>query len=150
MIWDVAVAPDGRRLASASAEAPVYVWDLYGPAVKSSTSQLWVILQTDAHLGAMGKLLAAPDDAIGPLRDKIKPSAKIDEQQIKQFLSDLDNPKFPVREKAARELANLGDRIEEALRREVAANPSAEKTVQLKRLLERLTSPSPERLAASR
>src|SRR5439155_17039269 len=105
MIHAVAFSPDCRYLASASGDAPVFVWDVYGAAAPLDPNKLWDDLASDAEHGrAIRALLASPDKAISLLRDQLKPAAAPDATQVQQLLADLDSPRFTQREKALKEL----------------------------------------------
>ncbi len=67
-----------------------------------------------------------------------------------RLLSELDNDDFAVREKASKELAKLGELTLPALEKALAGDPSPETRYRVERLLEKLSTPSPDRLRTSR
>jgi hypothetical protein len=59
-----------------------------------------------------------------------------DPQKIAQWIADLDNDKFAVREKATRELEKQGDSTQPALRKALENHPKPEARKRLERLTE--------------
>jgi hypothetical protein len=121
------------------------------PPGESELKALWANLAgNDAAKAyrAIWSLAAAPQQAVPFLRKHLKPAVAPDAQKLKQLLADLDSPRFTVREKAAQELAKLGDFAEPGLRRVLEAKPSLEVRQRVERLLEQQQGPvvSPERL----
>jgi hypothetical protein len=67
-------------------------------------------------------------------------------EQFRSLLRDLDADDFKTRERAAAELNRLRDVLEPMLRAEVSQVGSAEVKTRLKRILEAVDAPHPERL----
>jgi len=71
-----------------------------------------------------------------------------------QFVAELDNDRFPVRQKASRELEKMGAITEPALRQALAEKPSLETSKRVARLLETIEKekrvPSREKVSAYR
>src|SRR5438067_4393401 len=65
-----------------------------------------------------------------------RPTARADERKVAQLVADLNSDQFTIRERASKELAKLGDSAEPALRKALAANPSAEVRRRLEALVE--------------
>jgi WD40 repeat protein len=161
----VAFSADGRLLASGAGDATVLVWDVTGraPAGKLQGDSLspavlrarWADLaETDAGRAhrALWELTAAPADAVRFLKAVLKPVAAPDLERVSRLITDLDDRRFAVREKATRELEKVGDVAAPALRGALAGGPTLEKRQRLERLLaqqDRLT-PGPEGLRAAR
>jgi WD40 repeat protein len=150
-----AFSPDSRYLAAASSDAPIFVWDLWHDSKKSTTptgeetNRLWKMLadpNAATAFRAMCRLLAAPPDAYTILRANLKP----EEPLPAQWLTDLADKQFAVRDRAFAELAKVADRHEPALRRvhERSNSPEARRRLQL--LLDRCDPPSAERLRQAR
>jgi WD40 repeat protein len=100
---------------------------------------------------AVWKLAAAPDQAIPFLRERLRPAREPDKtnaEKIVKLIDELDNDIFAVREKASRELAELGKEAEPALRKALAGNSSAESKRRIDDLLRKMpeTPPSCEHL----
>jgi len=167
-IYSLAFSPDGRRLVSSSQDRMVKVWDisslaLAGPVRKTPPTAeemeaLWSDLaSTDArraHRG-LGAMTTAPNRAIPWLRNHIHPVPRLKVEQVKQvaqWLRELDDDGFEVREKAGEALAKLGEAVLPALRRAFTGAPSPEARRRIGHLLEDLAevSPGPGQLASLR
>jgi RNA polymerase sigma factor (sigma-70 family) len=157
-------SPSGALLAAASPEAPAYVWDVYGKslpgppaAAKLSADErqrLWEDLgNPDAKAGfqAVRRWIGHPEAAVAVFGEHLKPAAPVELKRVKQWLQELDNDDFNVREAAARELEKLGDQIESALKEAVAAPGLAlEPKRRMQVLIEKLNAPTPDRLTRLR
>ncbi len=101
---------------------------------------------------AVWRLSAAPAHAVPYLRGVLKPVPEADGRRVGRLIADLDDDRFTVRTKAARELEQLGESAAEALRKELQTNPSLELRRRIEALLDRLDGPgmAPELLRALR
>jgi WD40 repeat protein len=157
----IAFAPDGRALVSASSDGTLLVWDMTGrmqggrlvltPLRPEELEKQWVALgAADAarRWHAVWTLAAYPQ-ATSFLAEKVRPVPAVPEGRIKQLVADLDADAFAVREKASRQLADLGEVAGPALRAVLASGPSVEARRRIEELLgplERLDAvPLPER-----
>jgi RNA polymerase sigma factor (sigma-70 family) len=133
-----AFAPDGRRLATASDDTTVLVWDLSG-RLKTAADRLpeagreglWAALaEEDAARAqrAMGQLAAAGDGGVTFLGERLKPATWDAGQagRAQQLIADLDSDTFAVREKATQALRELGGLAEPALREALQGVPKPE------------------------
>src|SRR5205814_854896 len=119
------VSPDGRWLAAASPDAPVFVWDVRGaaepagaPPDDAGREQLWADLASDdaaAAFRAVRALAKHPDRAVPFLAGKVKPVAAADPARVAKLIADLDSPVYAARAAASRELRKLGELAEPAL-----------------------------------
>jgi RNA polymerase sigma factor (sigma-70 family) len=158
-IYAVAISPDGRTAASASNEAPVFLWDIYGlsepqrPATPDESNQCWTDLanaDAAAAFRAIRRLIAAHDAAIVLLRDHLKPAAAVDAKQVKEWIEKLDSPKFAERQVAAKELEAVADRAADQLRTALSETKSPEVRRALQAIADRLDAATPESLRALR
>jgi hypothetical protein len=150
----VAFSPDGTMLASASTDATVLVWDLTGrrqrgPAgaarlAGGELDDLWADLGDDdaaRAYRAMGSLARVPAQALPLLEKHLRPVPPADAKLLASALRDLDAEAFAVRERAARDLEQMGEVAEAALRAVLAGQPSAEVRRRVQQLLEKLEGP---------
>jgi WD40 repeat protein len=112
----LAFSADGRRLATGSNDATVLIWDTMG--TKDTEIQR---LQQDLDgcwlkLGGSGageayraiRALAAIPDRAAPFLDGCLQGVNEKTRSIAKLIADLDHPRFAVREKATKELIDLG------------------------------------------
>jgi WD40 repeat protein len=159
----VAFSADGRRLASASADGTVLIWDVapLGTQVRGKDSDLpaqqldtlWTDLASaDAARAycALQGLMRAPRQFVPLCKKQVRPVALADPKHVTQLLADLDSEHFDVRDRATRALQAFEEQVEPALRKASMNPPSAEVRRRLAQLLGRLESerqiPSGERL----
>jgi WD40 repeat protein len=146
----LAFSPDGSRLASAGYENTVLVWDVSdlgkgGGAAAPRLSpdeleSLWLDL-SGANAGrayrAVWKFAAAPRQGVPFLKRCLMAPPTTDEKRLAKLIGDLDDDSFSVREKASRELEQLGAKAERPLRQALARGPSTETRRRIEHLLER-------------
>jgi RNA polymerase sigma factor (sigma-70 family) len=157
----LAFAPDGQTVVSGGDDTTALVWDVTGlmrdgrlPALRLRAEALagsWDDLAGEdaakAHRAAW-TLVAA--DAVPLLRERLRPVAPAPAARTARLLADLDSDAFEVRDKARRELAELGEAAASALREELAGKPTPEVRRQVEGLLAKLTGDTPERLREAR
>jgi DNA-binding beta-propeller fold protein YncE len=144
----VAFAPGGQSLATAGEDGTAVVWDLTRdekpPArdielTEKDLTALWDDLAGDGGgkvYAAQRTLRADPARAVPFLQERLKPRAEgPDDKKIKQLIADLDSDDFDTREKATKELAQLGKDAESALRGALAGSPPPEVQARAARLL---------------
>jgi hypothetical protein len=83
-------------------------------------------------------LTAVPDQALSLLKKDLQPVTAVDKKHIAQLITDLDADDFTVREKASQELEKLGAAAEQALRKVLEGDPSAEVRRRVQTLLKQL------------
>ena len=132
----LAFSPDGRYLAVASPDAPVYVWDVRGELSKPTAppdakglAAAWADLaSTDAAKGFRAVRLLAhfPEQAVPYLRNKLRPATGPTADEVARLVAALDAPAFADREAAERALKKLGSFAGPAVRAAAKATTSAE------------------------
>ena len=149
--WVLALAfsPDGRTLVSGGLDKKADIWDVSQitgrrrQVAERSPADLeadWKDLAGDAAAGyaALGRLVSSPGRAVAFLGKQLQSTQSVDTKRIERLIADLDDERFDVREKAARELAALGEGAAPALRKALAGKPSLEAWRRLMDLLDRL------------
>jgi hypothetical protein len=149
-----AFASDSKTLASGGLDNTVLIWNVstLAPATKPATEKLSreQLVQCWDHLAgadaarayaAIAELIRHPDQAESLLGDKFAGLKKPDLKPVARLIADLDSDDFKTREKASKELANLGRSAEQALREKLRENTSAELRRRIQELLERLDRP---------
>jgi WD40 repeat protein len=161
-VTSLAFAPDGSRLVSGLSDSTLLVWDVATlqskdrPAALDAATvrQAWDDLAADARkaFAARQRLASAPEKAVSLFRERLKPIQAADRERVRRLLTDLDSDQFAVREKARRELMELGELAEPALRQRLKDKPSLEARRRIQALLEGLRAPvtRPEQLRSLR
>jgi hypothetical protein len=134
---------DDRALASSSGDCTILVWDLASTvaakaAPVGNADEHWRALRgADAAkaFAAARALAADPQAALKLAGEHLKPAEPIDTQWVAARLRDLDHQQFAERERATRELAELGDRVAAAVEKFLAKGPSAEARGRADRIL---------------
>jgi RNA polymerase sigma factor (sigma-70 family) len=134
-VTGLAFAADDRALASSSEDSTILVWDVAGPAAKKpplkagDVGPAWQALAGDdakAAFQAIRVLASSPEAAVKRIARHLQPAAPLDPKRIDAYLRDLDSPRFADRERATRDLEQLGDQAAAALERFLAGRPSPE------------------------
>lgn len=128
---------DSDRLLSGGADHVVLVWDASLRALAGKVTPLPAADRAGAwdRLGSqpakeatktMAALAADPDGAVALLSERMKPAPAAEPATLDRIFRELDNPAFAVREKASRELADLGPGAVAGVRERLAKTSSAE------------------------
>ncbi len=144
----VAFSPDGTRLASGSADTTVLIWDgtamllrrrlPAGPLSPQLLDALWATLSgadvAEAQQ-AISALAIHAGQSVSFLEARLGAVPATDPRRMAQLLADLDDQRFVVRQKASRELEELGELAEPTLRQALSGKPSLEVRRRLEQLL---------------
>jgi WD40 repeat protein len=150
-IRSLAFSPDGRTLAAGGkGDFTVLIWDVTGLCQEGGlprrdlppgeVKRLWTALGGDAIQAdrAVWKLVAAEKQALVCFTANLRPAATAGPRRLARLMRDLEHARFAVRHRATKELEQLGDVAELALRRALAGRPSVEVRQRVERLLQRL------------
>jgi hypothetical protein len=158
-------SPDGKMLVSGGGDATVLAWDLtyrqqdgtfhaqsLAPAELESRWQDLARRDATKAFRTMWELVAAGEQTLALLRDRLRPVMLPDAAAVAQLLADLDSQSFNVRQKAGAGLEKLGDGIETALRKALPQSRSLETRRRLEALLKAIEDPmsKPEKLREMR
>jgi RNA polymerase sigma factor (sigma-70 family) len=133
-VRSLSFSANGRRLASASTDSTVVLWDLTlnaGPAAEPGDKEVaaWWADLAGADAGraqaAAWRLAEAPA-SVPFLGQRLRPVTDAQMKEIRQRIHDLDSDTFSVRQKAFESLERLGLMAAPALREELKSDVSAE------------------------
>jgi WD40 repeat protein len=162
IVTTLAFSPDGGTLVSAAHDGTVLLWDvatlMAKPEPRALTATdlqaLWNDLAAaDAEVAgkAMWRLADHPQQAAALLSQKLKP-ASTSQERLAKLMADLDDAQLKVRENASKELKDLAEMAEPALRKCLADMPTLEQRRRVELVLARLAQPisDPNKLRALR
>ena len=146
----LAYSPDGTLLVTGGTDRTALVWDVSGlrtadqkkaDFTREDVDRFWADLaDADAGkaFGAMKVLRANSTPAVSLLKERLRPVAASDPKKIARLIADLDQEDFTARESATKQLSELGELAEPALRAALNDTPSGEKRRRIDDLLKRL------------
>jgi WD40 repeat protein len=146
-ITQIAFAPGGTLLATASEDTTILLWDVADmvrttkpiPLNPEALATAWKDLASpDAAQAdrAMASFRHAEGQAVEYLRERLRPEPVPAAKQVERWVADLDHDAFAVREEAEQELRKHLDVVAPVLRKALAANPAPELRKRLAGLIE--------------
>jgi WD40 repeat protein len=154
-IFTVVFSAGSKRLLSGSDDSTALLWDLIGERGRVSAPSLrarWdELASADAETAyrAMCSLTAA-GPTVDFLRKQLRPIPEPDPKRVAGLIADLDHDSFARREKATKDLENMGEAIESALRTAHDGAKSAEMRRRTEDLLARLVDEERQTPSAAR
>jgi WD40 repeat protein len=147
----LALSPGGTMLASAGFDKTIRLTDIVPsreerasahPLADVKLNALWVELgSTDAGkaYAAMRQMALVPQQATALMAAHLHPSpVPVNTRSGGEWIADLDDNRFAVRQRATAELERMGERAEPALRKAQEENPSLEVRERIDHLMSRL------------
>jgi RNA polymerase sigma factor (sigma-70 family) len=154
-VTSLAFAPDGKSLASGSADTTILIWKIDEPPQKrladlspGKLKSTWDDLRgpdaANAHR-AIGTLSAARQ-TVAYLAQRLKPIAAANPARLEMLTADLDSEQFALRDAATEELVRAAELAEPALRKALVTATSLEFRRRVEALIRKLEEPitSPE------
>jgi WD40 repeat protein len=144
----VAVMPNGRTIVSGGDDTSLLLWDVTGrspkgklvhvnpqPGVLEKSWDALASLDPAVSNTALWNFVSGGKDAVDYIEKNIP---MLDRKKIEQWIKDLDDDSFNVRNVADVELRKLGRLVEARLKSEVTKNTSVEVTRRIRGLLDKL------------
>jgi WD40 repeat protein len=158
-----AFSRDGRVFFSGGLDTAVLVWDVTGrvtkpgleaipasvPDLDQQFSDLSAPDGSRAHR-AIWTLVAAPGQAVRLLEKRLEPIVAADPARVARLVADLNHPSFAIRDRATKDLQELGESAILGLQKALAGLPSPEVRQRLEQLMDRLAHGSPQQWRAWR
>jgi WD40 repeat protein len=146
-ITALAFVGNGDVLAVAGRDTTILLWDMAEVRRQArlqsvvlsdeDCSKLWEQLGTDSVHQSIWKL-SAGTTTVRFLQKRLRPVVGPSAQQVAQWLTELNDNSFTVREKAMRNLRNAGELVEPALREYLKKDPPLEGARRVEQLLKAL------------
>ncbi|MFO0967536.1 MAG: WD40 repeat domain-containing protein [Gemmataceae bacterium] len=139
-VLGLAFSPDGTKLASASRDTTIVLWDLTAPRPdKEGGSAPWDDLASGDAAQAYDAICSfvMGKDALGRIKASAPSLKKASVEKMEQLIADLQSEEFKVREQATRHLERLQELAFPALENALRRSTSLEATRRLARLVER-------------
>ena len=158
-VFSMDFSPNGHLLATASEDAPIYLWNPYAPEkptsfpaklTKEHREKLWQQLaDNDAALAfkATCELIAHPSEAVPILEGGWNALPRATAKELQNWLEELGSEDFGVRQAAGKELERVAAQHEGWLRESLQKAASLETRRRLEKILEQI---EPQRWRLSR
>jgi WD40 repeat protein len=128
-------SPDSKLLASGGRDTTVLLWDVSRARMEHLLAEL--ASGKDDAARAIKKLGTTPGEIVPYLKERLRRVANC-EARASDLIVDLDADEFEVREKASKELENLGPDGAVALRQALQGSPSPEARSRMQKILDKM------------
>jgi WD40 repeat protein len=156
LIGAIAFSADGRLIASGSTDTTILVWDRYGPLNDAPASPakgetlhtLWTELASaDARVAglAVAGLIRLPKQTPPFLAEHMEKVGPADPKRVAAAIARLGSNRFAERQQATKELEEMAELAEPALRKALADKPALETRQRIEALLRRVEHPPPDK-----
>lgn len=148
-IWSVVFSRDGRTLISGSADATALVWDVAGVwnaefGKTKDPAALWrALADEDAAVAYEAICAMAARREVAFLAKQLQPVVGPERAKVDRLVADLDSDTFATRQRAERELSEMEELAESALRQVAAKGASAEVRRRAGALVAKLAASAP-------
>jgi hypothetical protein len=141
----LAFGPDGRTLFSFGQEGQGFLWKL-GPAVGQARplAELWDALErpdAEAAFIAQWQMVADAKASVPFLRERLHPVAAVDAGKIRQWIADVDSPRFAVRDAATKALEDAGTQVVAPIQKTLDGEVSLEARRRLEQIVKKHDTP---------
>jgi WD40 repeat protein len=134
----LAFSPDGRSIATGHLDGSILVWQVPRPAATALSPAeriaAWADLASSDAMkarSAIDRLARDPDATVALLAERFKAPAPPADADVPALIKALDNPAFAAREKAARQLREVGPKARPALQEALkTATPEAKERIE--------------------
>lgn len=139
VVGPLAFSSDGQRLISGGWDTTILIWDLKArpqprsaPAAVQSAKDLealWTALAGDdaaKAYRAIAELSADPEQTVPLLRQHLRPVHSPDPRRLARLVAELDSERFEVREKAGKQIEEIGELAKPSLLKALEGKPSLE------------------------
>jgi WD40 repeat protein len=154
VVTSVAFSPDGKALATGSWDTTGLLWDVFGLLAKGNApppdrsekdmDPFWTQMAAEdasKAFQALKAFLETPALSVPFLASRLQPVPQEAPPRILRLLTELDDERFAVRQKATEELEKQGPHAEVAVRQALADRPSLEARRRLEQVLEKVGKP---------
>jgi len=145
-VSSLALTADGHTVATGLVDSTILLWDLSapasnGPAAPMKADQLaayWSDLaggNAGRAFATIARLADMPEQVVEFMRDRLHPVSAPSSEELARLIADLDSPQFARRESATKQLSELGELADAALRKALSKTPPLEARRRIEALL---------------
>ncbi|MGL4423797.1 MAG: WD40 repeat domain-containing protein, partial [Gemmataceae bacterium] len=147
-LYSIEIAPDSRWIFSASADAPIYQWDVRGevlpagpPLTAERLQHYWANLKerdAAAALYAIRQFARHPAESLPFLKEQLRPVPKVNTNLLRGLFMDLQADDYGTRATAQRSLRGQGEEAIGMMKEELRTTTNTETREALSEILQKL------------